>query len=232
MLNARRLTLETEPQKIEKQVSLSIARIPQLCAVVLMASSILVACSAQALSSTQPPSESFKFTSETQPSITPITASKRNTSDDPVVRSYHTLLMLERSADLILTVIGKIQNGEISRNDSAAISPYTNAFSVTVETLNEVSPPAEFEDPWNQVLMAAQQYSQAYTMINGGIPISPQNLGYLKETRKLLTIDQQMIEAYLIRSGLGSDFFVIQKDAVDQHLQQLYGDKPVPILPP
>jgi hypothetical protein len=224
--------LETKPKKIEKKVSPGIARIHQLCAVLLMVSLTLVACAPQAISSTPGPVKPTKVTSEIQPAITPTTTLKGNTANDPIVRSYHTLLMLERSADLILAVIGKIQNGEISQDDSAATSPYTNAFAATVESLNEVFPPAEFEDPWNQVLMAAQQYSQAYTMINRGLPISSQNLDLLKDTRKLLTIDQQMFEAYLIRSSRGSDFFVAQKESVDQHLQLLYGDQPVPALQP
>lgn len=216
--------MEAERKKIEKKMLLSTARLRKLSVVVLMISLILVACSTPALHSTQPTSEPVKVTSETLPSITPTTTSKGSIADDPVVRSYHTLLMLEHSADLILAVIVKIQNAEISQSDFAAISPYTNAFSVTVQTLNEVSPPAEFEDPWTQVLMAAQQYSQAYTMINRGMPISSQNLDLLKDTRKLLVIDQQMFEAYLIRNGRGSDFFVAQMESVDRHLQQLYGD--------
>jgi hypothetical protein len=232
MVNTRRPTLESKPKKIEEKMSLGIVRVCQLYAIVLMVCSVLVACSAQTLSSTQLPAKPVKVASEISPSITPTAMLKINTTYDPIVRSYHTLLMLERSADLMLAVIVKIQKGEISQGDSTAISPYTDAFSVTVETLNEVFPPAEFEDPWNQVLMAAQQYSQAYTMINASMAISSRNLEYLKETRKLLTIDQQMFEAYFLRNGSGSGFFVAQKEVVDQHLQQLYGDWSIPALQP
>jgi hypothetical protein len=65
-----------------------------------------------------------------------------------------------------------------------------------------------------------------------GQPISSKNLDYLKETRQILAIDQETVEVYLAQSGLGPDFYTAQQQAVDQHLQQLYGDLPVPSLLP
>jgi hypothetical protein len=224
--------VEAEQKKIERIMSRRSARNYLLCSALLVVLLTLAACSPQVPASTQVAPTPVKATVEIQPSITPPTLPKGNKADSPAVRSYRALLMLETSADLMLAVIEKIQNGEISQGDSSAISPYTKSFSVAVEALSQASPPAELEDPWNQVMMAAQQYNQAYTMLNLGMPISSKNLGYLIDTRKLLSIDQQMVEVYLKQSGLGPDFFVAQQQAVDQHLQQLYGDQPVPALQP
>ena len=244
-----------------KQLGTEIARksavIYLVCVALLSAALALAACSPQLASSVAPTATSAaaprvakdaaSITAEIQPAITPTTTpfsteangslvspapSHDNKADSPVARSYHAVLMLERAADLQLAVIEKIQAGQISPSEGSAIARYTNAFPLAVEDLNQANPPAEMEDIWNQVFMAAQQYNQAYSLLNWRQPISPQNLDLLKETRRLLTIDQEMVERYLAQSGLGPDFFSAQQQAVDQHLQQRYGNQSVPSLVP
>lgn len=77
-----------------------------------------------------------------------------------------------------------------------------------------------------------RQYNLAYNMLIQGTPISSKNLGYLEDSRRLLAMDQEMVERALAQRGLGKDFFSEQQKAVEQHLQQAYGNEPVPTLLP
>src|SRR5574341_552624 len=218
----------------------------RMCVALLSASLALAACSPQPTSSNAPGAATASqlqvthdpvlAASEIQPTLTPsITSSgtqaagnlvspapsQGNQADSPGARSYHALLMLERAADLMLALIEKIQAGEISQGDSSAIAPYANAFPVAIEAFNQATPPGELADAWTQVYMAAQQYNQAYTLLVWGQPISSKNLDSLKETREILSIDQETVEVYLAQGGLGPDFYSAQQQAVDEHLQQL-----------
>ena len=233
------------------------AMIYLLCVILLSAALALAACSPQPASFIPPMAASTAqldvsnspapAAGEIRPIITPTTTSigaeaardgispaphQGNKSDSPAGRSYHAVLMFERAADLLLAVIEKIQAGQISQNDPSAISPYVDAFAVAIDAFNQAAPPGELDDAWTQVYMAAQQYNQAYTMLIRGMWISPQNLAKLRSTRKLLVMDQEMVEKYLAQSGFGPDFRAAQQRAVDQHLQQSYGVRPVPALLP
>lgn len=208
-----------------------------LYAMSLLTALIVGACSSQLTSTpTAAPTAPSEVTEATP--VPPLSSEKSATSsiletETPVARSYHALLMLERSTDLMLTVIEQISAGKIARDDTSAISAYTNAFPVAVDAFNQVMPPGEFEDIWTQVYMAVQQYNQAYTMLVSKFPVSEQNLGYLRETRQLLKIDQEMVEKYLSQqSGWTADSFSEEQQAIDEHFQKAYGDRPVPTLLP
>ena len=235
-----------EHESVEKSIVRKSPLIYLLCVALLSAALALTACSPQLTSSSGPTATSAAqlqtTISPTSPAasfggeaahnaVTPI-PSQGNKSDSPAARSYHAVLLFERAADLLLAVIEKIQAGQISQNDSVAISSYVDAFTVAIDAFNQAMPPGELDDAWTQVYMAAQQYNQGYTMLIRGMWISPENLAKLKATRKLLARDQEMVEVYLAQSGLGPDFFSAQQQAVDQHLQQSYGDRPVPMLLP
>ena len=205
-----------------------------LCIALLLTMLIIGACSSQFASASEsssvPTAQPLVTNTPLRPTLLPAKSLPSSTleTNTPAAQSYHAVLMLERSTDLILTVIEQISAGKIAPDDTSTISAYTNAFPVAVDAFNQSTPPMEFEDIWTQVYMAVQQYNQAYMMLASQIPVSAKNVGYLKETRQLLMIDQQMVEKYLSQSGLGADFISAAQQAVDQHLQQAYGDRPVP----
>lgn len=150
----------------------------------------------------------------------------------PIARTYHGVLMLERSADLILAGIEKIQAGQILPTDISAISLYTEAFPLAVDYLSQATPPGEFEDPWQQINIVAQQYNLARSRILAGTEIPSQVLDLLKDSRKVLNIDQGMFEKYLANGGAGADFLSAEQKAVDEHIKQSYGERSVPIISP
>lgn len=159
------------------------------------------------------------------------TSQQFNSAIVQIQNSYHVVLMVERAADLMLLGIDRIQKGQISAKDSSETAPYMNAFTLAVDAFNQANPPVQIEDPWNQVYQAVQQYRQAYILIDWAQPISDQNLSALKETRELLKIDQNMVRDYLTQMGVQPDFFTKELEGVDQHIQNGYGDTPVPLIP-
>jgi hypothetical protein len=67
--------------------------------------------------------------------------------------------MLERAADLIITVIVKIDQGDIPANDLLARSPYTDAFTVAIDYYNKTTPPpGDLNIGWKMVSDVTQQY--------------------------------------------------------------------------
>jgi hypothetical protein len=148
------------------------------------------------------------------------------------IKVYHTILMLQRSADLTMTLIKRMQAGEIQSGDLDSISLYNIAFVLAGTSFNDAKPPEDYGQVWSRAYAIIQQYNTIYTWLSEGKTISKENLVLLQESRQFLTLDQQLIEKFLIPKGLGEDFFAEEREAVDQHLETAYGDLQVPeILP-
>jgi hypothetical protein len=146
----------------------------------------------------------------------------------PVVSDYRTILLLERAADLMVTYIDKVQAGEISIDDASARQPYTLAFSVAVDAYNHTTPSTGMEHGWKNVTMVATAYNQVYPILLQGKMISSNDLLNLKYSRQWLTNYQNTEESILTRSGKGSDYFAAERQAIEQLLQENYGDTPLP----
>ena len=147
-----------------------------------------------------------------------------------VERSYHTVLMVERAADLIMVALEKIQAGEIQSSDVTAVQPYLNAFIAALEDYNRTTPPPGIlNHAWETASRVTVQYGNVYTAMIKGKAISANDLASLRILRQLLTNYQSMAESYLTRRGLGGPaYYSSQFLAVESHLQKVYGDKPVP----
>src|SRR5512135_116946 len=77
------------------------------------------------------------------------TSSQYNDVNRQVMRTYHTVLMVERAADLMIAVIDKQQSGQIAPGDTAAINPYLDAFAAAMEDYNRTTPPQGIlNHPW------------------------------------------------------------------------------------
>ncbi len=195
---------------------------------VALAFIVLAACSPRSSS----PTPTTVFFTPTPTTVSTVEQLQGNQASNSIVGTYHGVLMLERATDLLLAVIEKIQAGKIPLNDSSTISSYTRVFPLAVDYLRQWTPPMEFETPWEQITMVVQQYNLARSMVLNGTQISSQILDILKDSRQLLDIDQEMLERYLANGSLGADFFSAERHAVDEHIQQSYGDQSVPILLP
>jgi hypothetical protein len=154
-----------------------------------------------------------------------------NDPDQQVIRSYHTLLMLERADDLIITVIQKMQAGEIPVGDPSLLHPYTDAFPMAVDEFNQTAAPSGFlNNGWNNVSKATIQYNMVYAVLIQGKGISTKDWVTLRMIRQLLTNYQSYAEGYLKQKGRGEEFFASEHKAAEDHFQKNYGDQPFPTL--
>lgn len=161
----------------------------------------------------------------------PSTQSQEDGTKSQVIDSYHALLMLERAADLIITVVVKIDQGDIPVDDLSARSPYTAAFAVAIDTYNKTTPPpGDLNIGWKMVSDVTQQFATVNNALMQGRVISNRDLYQLKAFRQIMTNFQNMEKQYLTLSGLGDDFFKSQDRAVDQHFKEAYGNQPLPPL--
>ncbi len=213
----------------------------QLFVAIVVASFLLAACSTQPAPSgipaatllVQPPGTNNPAlpTEEVQPSLIASTPSKESDADDQVIRSYHTVLMLERAADLMLAFIVKTDTGEIPLGDAKARDPYLTAFPVAIDDFNKTTPPSGMlNHGWKTVSTVTAQYVIVYAALEQGNGISNNDLFNLKAFRQIMTNYQNLAEGYLTQRGQGTDFFSKQQEAVDQHFKQVYKDLPMPTL--
>jgi hypothetical protein len=208
-----------------------------LCTALLFASLVLVTCSSKTPSVTSLGSVSTVQAEATNSYAKALAeihlkSTKEYLSEDPEVLGYRAVLMVERAADLIVVYSEKIQANQIQLSDSSTRISYTNAFPVAVDNFNQTTPPKYMSQAWKLVFEVIQQYNQAYTALIKGIPLSTTDLYRLKTSRQILTNYRNMAEANLAQRSLGSDFLAAQHEAVEQHLQQAYGNEPVPTLLP
>jgi hypothetical protein len=143
---------------------------------------------------------------------------------NPLADTYHGVLMLERSADLILTVIDKIQSNQIRADDIGTIAPYVNPFPWAVDYLSQSTPSGEFDDVWTQITQAVQRFNIARTLVVQYKPVPTVIFESLKDTRKMLDMDQEMLETYLENGGRDEAFLETEQRAVDEHIQLALGD--------
>ncbi len=178
----------------------------------------LSACSAQAANT-----NGSNETAATKPS-------QQNVINGDVERSYHTVLMVERAADLMIAVIDKQQSGQIAPGDTAAMNPYLDAFAAAMEDYNRTTPPQGIlNHPWQTASRATIQIGTVYSALIQGKTISANDQVSLRSMRQLLTNYQNIAEGYLTSWGLGVPaFFASQRLAVEMHLQKIYGDLPLP----
>ncbi|MDD5369387.1 MAG: hypothetical protein PHQ40_09890 [Anaerolineaceae bacterium] len=155
-----------------------------------------------------------------------------NDTDRQVIRTYHTLMMLERADDLIMTAIQKIQSGELPLGDATPRNPYTDAFPIAIDAFNKTTPPSGMlNNGWKNVSKVTAQYNNVYAALIQGSGISTKDLVTLRMLRQLLTNYQNYAEGYLKQSGRGVEFFESQRQAAELHFQKSYGEKPLPTLP-
>src|SRR5512135_2304278 len=69
------------------------------------------------------------------------TSSQYNDENRQVMRTYHTVLMVERAADLMIFVIEKEQAGEFVPGDTASARLYLDAFTAALDDYNRTIPP-------------------------------------------------------------------------------------------
>ncbi len=172
-------------------------------------------------------------TEKAQPSLTRTTLSGKTEADNQVLTSYHTILMIERAADLLMTVVVKIDNGGIPLGDPTPRYPYMDAFPVAIDDYNKTTPPpGELNNAWRIVSNGIAQYNNVYTGLMQGKAISNHDLFTMKAIRQIMTNYQVMAEGYLTYRGIGgADYFIREHQAVDQHLKQAYGDEAIPVIP-
>ena len=136
----------------------------------------------------------------TVPAASPVSSTPTMIAN-PLADTYHGVLMLERSADLILTVIDKIQSNQIRADDIGTIAPYVNPFPWAVDYLSQSTPSGEFDDVWTQITQAVQRFNIARTLVVQYKPVPTVIFESLKDTRKMLDMDQEMLETYLENGG-------------------------------
>ena len=174
-------------------------------------------------------------TSTTQRQVTSISTAVDNgiqSTDSPLISNYRTILLFERAADLIIEFVEQVQAGQIILGNSSVRYPYTNAFPVAMDAYNQTTPPAELDEAWKSVTTIAIEYNKVYAILLQGKTVSTKDLYTLKAFRQILTNYQNMVELNLSYRGLGSDFLTTEQQAVDQLLQEKYGDLAVPTLVP
>jgi len=174
-------------------------------------------------------------TSTTQRQVTSISTPVDDgiqSTDSPVISNYRTILLFERAADLIIGFVEQVQAGQIALGDSSARYPYTYAFPVAMDAYNQTTPPAELDQAWKSVTTVAIEYNKVYAILLQGKTVSSKDLYNLIAFRQILTNYQKMVGLNLSYRGLGSDFLDTEHQAVDQLLQEKYGDLPVPTLVP
>ncbi len=158
------------------------------------------------------------------------TPSQQNVINGDVERTYHTVLMVERAADLMIVVIDKQQSGQIAPGDTASMNPYLDAFAAAMEDYNRTTPPQGIlNHPWQTASRATLQFGTVYSALIQGNTISANDKVSLQSMRQLLTNYQNIAEGYLTSWGLGIPaYFASQRLAVEMHLQKTYGDLPLP----
>jgi hypothetical protein len=150
---------------------------------------------------------------------------------DKVRVSYHTVIMLERAADLLMAATAKVITGEFPVGDPALRIPYTNAFAVAIEYMNKTDPPPGIMNRgWKNVANVAVQFNIVYTALIQGKGISNQDYFNMKSFRQLMTNYENMAGQYLITSGVDADFLPYQHREMELHFKQAYGDQPMPEL--
>lgn len=150
--------------------------------------------------------------------------------NNQVKRTYHAVLMVERAADLMISLIEKEQAGEFAPGDAEAAQPYLEAFAAAMDDYNQTTPPpGELNHPWQTASRATVQFGVVYSALIQGKMITISDLENLKILRQLLTNYQNIAEGYLTSWGLGVPaYFASQHLAVEKHLQNVYGDHPIP----
>ncbi len=150
--------------------------------------------------------------------------------NNEVKRTYHAVLMVERAADLMISVIEKEQAGEFAPDDAEAARPYLEAFAAAMDDYNQATPPpGVLNHPWQTASRATFQFGVVYSALIQGKMISTSDLENLKILRQLLTNYQKIAEGYLTSWGLGVPaYFASQHLAVEKHLLMVYGDQPIP----
>ncbi len=158
------------------------------------------------------------------------TSSQYNDVNRQVMRTYHTVLMVERAADLMIEVIEKEQAGEFAPGDVESAQPYLEAFEAALDDYNQTTPPpGVLNHPWQTASRATVQFGSVYSALIQGKMISANDLVNLGFMRQLLTNYQSAAEGFLTSWGLGVPaYFASQHLAVEKHLQMFYGDQPVP----
>lgn len=150
----------------------------------------------------------------------------------PSVSDYRTILLLERSTDLIVTYIDKLEAGQIASDDASTRQLYLGAFPIAIDAYNKTIPSAMMVHAWNNVQIAASAYATVYPILQQGKLISANDIFRLKSYRQFLINYQTTEEAHLINSGNSPDYFAAEQQAVDQLLEENYGGTPVPPLEP
>ncbi len=157
-------------------------------------------------------------------------SSQYNDVNRQVMRTYHTVLMVERAADLMISLIEKEQAGEFASGATEPRRPYLEAFVAALDDYNQTTPPpGVLNHPWQTASRATAQFGAVYTALIQGKMISANDLVNLGFMRQLLTNYQSAAEGYLTSWGLGVPaYFASQHQAVEMHLKQVYGEMPVP----
>jgi hypothetical protein len=171
------------------------------------------------------PTSTIAITSEMQPAQT-------QPAESPLVMSYRSILLIERAADLMIEYLGEVQSGSIDGHDPAVRQPFTLAFPIAIQTYNKTTPPPGLGQMWMNVTSIAVEYNKVYELIQQGKPVALADYYNLKAFRQILASSQVSVEVSLGNNGLGQDYFSAEKLAVDQILQQEYGDIPVPTVSP
>jgi hypothetical protein len=160
------------------------------------------------------------------------TAEEIHPTVTPSVSDYRTILLLERSTDLIVAYIDKLEAGQIASDDTSTRQLYLGAFPIAIDAYNKTIPSAIMVHAWNNVQIAASAYATVYPILQQGRLISANDLFRLKSYRQFLVNYQTTEEAHLINNGNSQDYFTAEQQAVDQLLQKDYGGTPLPPLVP
>ncbi len=203
--------------------------------VIVITAFVLLACS----SGVDAPNEAISTPQVSPPKLSStievthdVQSTQPKPTETPLVMSYRSILLLERSADLIIEYLGNVQSGSINGNDPAVRQPFTLAFPIAIKTYNQTTPPPGLGQMWMNVSSIAVEYNKVYSLIQQGKPVALADYYNLKAFRQILASSQASVEASLSNNGMGQDYFSAEKQSVAQLLQQEYGDIPVPTETP
>jgi hypothetical protein len=174
--------------------------------------------------------------SPTQPISTPTpavvapTTSSTVDSDQQVLKSYHTILMLERADDLMIAFVQKSQTGELPLDDAGQRTPYLQAFVVALDDFNQTTPPTPsiLNHAWKTFSTASEQYQIVYNAVNQGQAISARDLSSMRLLRQLMKNYEDYAVGYLKAKGKDNSFFTSEHNAVEAHFKMSYGKQPIP----
>ncbi len=161
-----------------------------------------------------------------------LTSTVAQPTPTPAISDYRMILLLVRATDLMVKYVDQVKAGEIDPGDASVRTSYLQAFPIAIDAYNRAIPTTGMEHGWKNVTMVAQAYNLVYPILQQGNMVSDNDLFSMKSSRQWLANYRDTEESVLTSRGIGPDFFVAEKQAVEQVLQENYGSMVIPSAGP